>query len=277
VIYKVNRKLIFFLLYIMIWNFKNKHILLNWKKLCINVSHWLKYLDNNSKSWIRLTLVKEIGYTSEFFKASWSIVGNDFIAAIQSFFIKGFLPKGLNTTILVLVPKTKDAMMMEDYRPVSCCNVVYNVDNCGGLFKLHLHCIFLVCFCIFWLIVRMVVVVILTLKRGLFVIMIPLVEWRLVRLRVGTSGITPVLHMLIRFYGSCPQNHWTFFLYLSLCPFYIDPILILQGEYLMGIKWRKINLNNNGAFIGMAVWCFKPRKMFKILIVTKQNTAVTIW
>ena len=36
------------------------------------------------------------GYTTEFFKASWSIIGKDFKATVQSFFSKGFLPKGLN-------------------------------------------------------------------------------------------------------------------------------------------------------------------------------------
>ena len=53
------------------------------------------------------------GYTSEFFKASWSIVGKDFVAAIQSFFLKGFLPKGLNTTILALIPKKEVAAEMK--------------------------------------------------------------------------------------------------------------------------------------------------------------------
>jgi len=33
------------------------------------------------------------GFTSEFFKESWSIVGKDFVVANQSFFKKGFLPK----------------------------------------------------------------------------------------------------------------------------------------------------------------------------------------
>lgn len=46
------------------------------------------------------------GYTSEFFKKAWLIVGKDFIVAIKSFFKKGFLPKGLNVTILALIPKT---------------------------------------------------------------------------------------------------------------------------------------------------------------------------
>lgn len=45
--------------------------------------------------------------------------------AIQSFFVKGFLPKGLKTTILALIPKKDIAEEMKDYRPISCCNVLY--------------------------------------------------------------------------------------------------------------------------------------------------------
>lgn len=67
------------------------------------------------------------GYTTEFFKASWSIIGKDLTIAVQSFFSKGFLPKGLNTTILALIPKKDNATEMKDYRPISCCNVLYKV------------------------------------------------------------------------------------------------------------------------------------------------------
>ncbi|XP_024014231.1 uncharacterized protein LOC112088180 [Eutrema salsugineum] len=67
------------------------------------------------------------GFTSEFFKAAWSIVGDGFIAAISSFFVKGFLPKGLNATILALIPKKEAALEMRDYRPISYCNVLYKV------------------------------------------------------------------------------------------------------------------------------------------------------
>lgn len=67
------------------------------------------------------------GYTSEFFKAAWNIVGGDFIKAIQAFFDKGFLPKGINSTIMALIPKNNDAATMKDYRPISCCNVIYKV------------------------------------------------------------------------------------------------------------------------------------------------------
>lgn len=67
------------------------------------------------------------GYTVEFFKAAWTIVGRDFVQAVQSFFDKGFLPKGINSTILALIPKKDEAILMKDYRPISCCNVIYKV------------------------------------------------------------------------------------------------------------------------------------------------------
>ena len=67
------------------------------------------------------------GFTTEFFKASWSVIAKDFTVAVQSFFSKGFLPMGLNSTILALIPKKDAATEMKDYRPISCCNVLYKV------------------------------------------------------------------------------------------------------------------------------------------------------
>ncbi|XP_024011406.1 uncharacterized protein LOC112086667 [Eutrema salsugineum] len=67
------------------------------------------------------------GYTVEFFKDCWSIVGQDLVVAIQSFFSKGFLPKGVNSTILALIPKKDQALFMKDYRPIACCNVIYKI------------------------------------------------------------------------------------------------------------------------------------------------------
>ena len=67
------------------------------------------------------------GYTAEFYKSTWDIIGKEFILAVQSFFVKGFLPKGINSTILALIPKKTTAKEMKDYRPISCCNVIYKV------------------------------------------------------------------------------------------------------------------------------------------------------
>lgn len=65
------------------------------------------------------------GFTCEFFKATWEITGKIFVDAIKSFFTKGFLPKGLNSTILSLIPEKEEAIEMKDFRPISCCNVIY--------------------------------------------------------------------------------------------------------------------------------------------------------
>ena len=78
------------------------------------------------------------GYTVEFFKAAWQIIGNDVVVAVQSFFIKGFLPKGINSTILALIPKKDIAKEMKDYRPISCCNVLYKVILSSHLISQHL-------------------------------------------------------------------------------------------------------------------------------------------
>lgn len=69
------------------------------------------------------------GYTVEFFKAAWDTVGPEFFIAIKSFFALGFLPKGVNSTILALIPKRLEAREMKDYRPISFCNVLYKVSQ----------------------------------------------------------------------------------------------------------------------------------------------------
>lgn len=65
------------------------------------------------------------GYPAEFFKSTWSVLAQDFTIAVQSVFKFGFLPKGVNSTILALVPKKLDSLEMRDYRPITCCNVLY--------------------------------------------------------------------------------------------------------------------------------------------------------
>lgn len=54
-------------------------------------------------------------------------MAHDFTVAVQSVFRYGFLPKGVNSTILALVPKKVDSLEMKDFRPIACCNVFYKV------------------------------------------------------------------------------------------------------------------------------------------------------
>ncbi|GJX73331.1 RNA-directed DNA polymerase, eukaryota [Tanacetum coccineum] len=45
------------------------------------------------------------GYSSEFFKKAWDIVGEDFCSSIKEFFISGQLLGEINATIIALIPK----------------------------------------------------------------------------------------------------------------------------------------------------------------------------
>lgn len=67
------------------------------------------------------------GYTMEFYKAAWPVIGPDIVTAVQSFFVFGFLPKGVNATILSIIPKHEEAITIRDYRPIACCNLLYKV------------------------------------------------------------------------------------------------------------------------------------------------------
>ena len=67
------------------------------------------------------------GLTSGFFKASWSLLGNECINSIQEFFNFGFLPTTTNSTILSLVPKFTGASQISDYRPIFCLYTLYKV------------------------------------------------------------------------------------------------------------------------------------------------------
>lgn len=66
------------------------------------------------------------GFPVEFYKVAWSVVGKDFIVAVQSFLF-GLLPRSTNASLLSLIPKTTEAERMTDYRYIVCCNVVYKV------------------------------------------------------------------------------------------------------------------------------------------------------
>lgn len=67
------------------------------------------------------------GFPCEFFKTTWSVLSQDFTTAVQSVFRFGFLPKGVNSTILALIPKKLDSLEMKDYRLIACYNVLNKV------------------------------------------------------------------------------------------------------------------------------------------------------
>lgn len=66
------------------------------------------------------------GYTAFFFKSTWSIVGEDFLTAVQHFLNTLELLTAFNATIITLVPKCENPSNIKEFRPISCCSSVYN-------------------------------------------------------------------------------------------------------------------------------------------------------
>ncbi|GJR59889.1 uncharacterized protein Tco_1502051 [Tanacetum coccineum] len=65
------------------------------------------------------------GFTAAFFKKAWDIVGDNFSCAIRDFFSNGKLLREVNHTIIALIPKVTTPCKINDYRPISCCNITF--------------------------------------------------------------------------------------------------------------------------------------------------------
>lgn len=68
---------------------------------------------------------KAPGLSSFFFKYCWKIVGNDFVLAVKNFIKKKKMLGEVNATAVTLVPQIRNPATFSDFRPISCCNVLY--------------------------------------------------------------------------------------------------------------------------------------------------------
>ncbi|KAK2644797.1 hypothetical protein Ddye_019992 [Dipteronia dyeriana] len=58
------------------------------------------------------------GFNGHFFQCCWVIVGRDMILVIQDYFHSGVVAPGLNSNFIVLLPKMKDSIMVDQFRPI---------------------------------------------------------------------------------------------------------------------------------------------------------------
>ncbi|KAL0295155.1 UNVERIFIED_CONTAM: Retrovirus-related Pol polyprotein from type-2 retrotransposable element R2DM [Sesamum radiatum] len=65
------------------------------------------------------------GYSAGFYKAAWSVIGGEVTQAILDFFRNGRLLKQINATLISLIPKVNSPAVVAEFRPISCCNVLY--------------------------------------------------------------------------------------------------------------------------------------------------------
>ncbi|KAL2252949.1 UNVERIFIED_CONTAM: putative mitochondrial protein [Sesamum indicum] len=66
-------------------------------------------------------------FSSGFFKVAWHVVGQEVTRAVLDFFAIGRLLKQINSTLVTLIPKVHTPMSVVDFRPISCCTVLYKI------------------------------------------------------------------------------------------------------------------------------------------------------
>ncbi|GJT07206.1 RNA-directed DNA polymerase, eukaryota [Tanacetum coccineum] len=67
------------------------------------------------------------GYSFEFFKKYWNLVGSDLCDAIEHFFDTRVFPNGCNSSFVALIPKVTDAKFVNDFRPISLIGSMYKI------------------------------------------------------------------------------------------------------------------------------------------------------
>jgi len=67
------------------------------------------------------------GFNAFFFQSYWDIIREDTTKAVLNFFQTGKLLKEVNHTFVTLIPKVANSSRLSDFRPISCCNILYKI------------------------------------------------------------------------------------------------------------------------------------------------------
>ncbi|GKB09037.1 RNA-directed DNA polymerase, eukaryota, reverse transcriptase zinc-binding domain protein [Tanacetum coccineum] len=67
------------------------------------------------------------GFTFGFYRHFWKLIDKDVMAAVKHFFHSGFIPKGVNSSFIALIPKSPDAKMVKEFRPISLIGSLYKI------------------------------------------------------------------------------------------------------------------------------------------------------
>lgn len=65
------------------------------------------------------------GFNGLFFQKSWDIVGTETVNFICNFLTTGHVPRNPNSNFIVLIPKIKNALLNESFRPIVLGNFLF--------------------------------------------------------------------------------------------------------------------------------------------------------
>nr|GFA34142.1 putative RNA-directed DNA polymerase, eukaryota, reverse transcriptase zinc-binding domain protein [Tanacetum cinerariifolium] len=84
---------------------------------------WLNSSDANSAYFHKV--VKSHASKNRIDSEAWDIIAQNVCNAVKGFFVNGVLLKELNHTIIALISKVTTPLKINDYRLISCCNVLF--------------------------------------------------------------------------------------------------------------------------------------------------------
>jgi len=66
-------------------------------------------------------------FNFNFIKNSLEVLKVEIVAVMANFHVIGYIPKGCNASFIGLVPKVRDPVMLEQYRPISLVEAMYKI------------------------------------------------------------------------------------------------------------------------------------------------------
>ncbi|CAN0884349.1 Transposon TX1 uncharacterized 149 kDa protein [Linum grandiflorum] len=67
------------------------------------------------------------GFNPGFYQKMWADIGDEVIQACQQWLRQGSIPRDIQSTTIVLLPKIPHPTNMKELRPISLCNVLYRL------------------------------------------------------------------------------------------------------------------------------------------------------
>jgi hypothetical protein len=67
------------------------------------------------------------GFSTCFYQHNWGLIHKEVCVAITHFFNTGMLDPRINTTHIALIPKVSNPGSVNEFRPISLCNVIYKL------------------------------------------------------------------------------------------------------------------------------------------------------
>ncbi|GJX94113.1 hypothetical protein Tco_1280642 [Tanacetum coccineum] len=67
------------------------------------------------------------GFTFGFYRQYWNAIEYDVVEAVNHFFTHGLFPRGGNSSFIALIPKTQDAKLVKDFRPIGLIGSLYKI------------------------------------------------------------------------------------------------------------------------------------------------------